>query len=452
MERHPRYKKSELATALSLLEQVMAPDNLGFYASLGRNYHYAVFGRDSIEAAEDIVGIDKELPLRVLRTMASLQGTKTDNISEEEPGKIHHEYRSLDFNELQLPDSSIKIFDELSSKWGRKGRQMLYYGSVDSTPLFVRLLMQCAKNYGPDVLDETVINVYGKTSSLFEHAVAATRWITHKIEESDNGLITYKRSNPAGIANQVWKDSATSYVHRSGELSAYDKGICALEVQAYAYDALKMMSEHVDDEERDRLDSLASTLRQRTLEAFWMDDISFFAMGLDKDFEGNWRQIDTPSSNAGLLLDSRLLSDLEPEMRERYVAPVVGRLMSDDFLTQAGIRCRALSSSSAIDFPDYHGSFAVWPKETNDIMRGMLKHGYIEHATDLAHRTIQAVVDHDEFYEFFFVDENDQIRFIDDHKPSTLFHWDKRMSNPEPGQTWTISAFLNAMRILSIDE
>lgn len=442
----------ELKDALSLLDQVMAPDNMGFYASLGTNYHYAVFGRDSIEAAEDIVALDRELPLRVLRTMASLQGTKFDDTSEEEPGKIHHEYRSLDFNNSELPDSTIKIFDELSSKWGRTERFMLYYGSVDSTPLFVRLLCLTAHYHGDDVLDEEVVNVYGKTSTLRDHGIDAVRWIIQKIDESDNGLITYQRKNPEGISNQVWKDSTTSYVHMSGEVSDYNKGVCASEVQAYAYDALMMMAKYTSDEEAELWHRQARDLQQRVLDTMWMESSLFFSMGLDRDEHGEWRQIDTLSSNAGLLLDSQLLLDLPSDVRERYVRPIVSRLMSGEFLTDVGVRCRSLSAAQIIDFPDYHGSFAIWPKETNDVMRGMLRHGYQGEATELANRTLESIVSHDEFYEFFYVDEHGHVRFPTDELHSELFKWDSRMSHPEPGQTWTISAFINALALLNSED
>lgn len=438
----------EIRDALRLLDQVMAPGNMGFYASLGVNYHYAVFGRDSIEAAEDIVALDRELPLRVLRTMASLQGTKTDETSEEEPGKIHHEYRSLDFNNAELPESSRTIFDKLSAKWGRTERSMLYYGSVDSTPLFVRLLCLTARHHGTDILDEEVIDVYGKSNSLRDHGINAVRWIVNKIAESDNGLIAYQRINPDGISNQVWKDSTTSYVHMNGEVSDYDQGICALEVQAYAYDALVMMAEFAEPDEALSWHEHAQRLQQHTIDAFWQEQQLFFSMGLDRDDNDGWRQIDTPSSNAGLLLDSQLLLDLPEAVRKRYTDPVVSRLMGPDFLTSVGIRCRTLEGADLIAFPDYHGCFAVWPKETNDIMRGMLRHGYVVEARRLANATINSIVAHDEFYEFFYVDEHGHVRFFGDDKASKDFRWDPAMSHPEPGQTWTISAFINALAVL----
>ena len=46
----------------------------GIYASASPNYRDAVFGRDSLEAAEDMVGIKPEVVREVLLTAAHFQG------------------------------------------------------------------------------------------------------------------------------------------------------------------------------------------------------------------------------------------------------------------------------------------------------------------------------------------------------------------------------------------
>src|SRR5689334_565196 len=77
---------------------VKAPHNYGVYASIGPNYQYAIFGRDSITVAYDCLDIKPALSKEIILLLATLQGSEFDMQSEEEEGKIHHEFRSQRFN------------------------------------------------------------------------------------------------------------------------------------------------------------------------------------------------------------------------------------------------------------------------------------------------------------------------------------------------------------------
>src|ERR1039458_8436381 len=59
----------------------------GIFASTDSKYSYAIFGRDSIEVAEDLLGSHRKLARDVIITLASLQGARLNERSEEEPGK-----------------------------------------------------------------------------------------------------------------------------------------------------------------------------------------------------------------------------------------------------------------------------------------------------------------------------------------------------------------------------
>src|SRR6187455_2555199 len=80
-----------------------------------------MFGRDGILTALETLAFAPGLAAGTLRALAELQGRAHDAIRDEEPGKILHEMRA----------GEMAATGEVP--FGR------YYGSVDSTPLFVML-------------------------------------------------------------------------------------------------------------------------------------------------------------------------------------------------------------------------------------------------------------------------------------------------------------------------
>ena len=125
----------------------------GIYASASPNYRDAVFGRDSLEAAEDLVGIKPEVVREVLLTAAHFQGLGMNLITEEEPGRIHHEYRHRIMDGREINDQSQQILRRLAKMWGGTEDEVLYYGSVDATLLYVRLAGRYCRCYGKDLPD-----------------------------------------------------------------------------------------------------------------------------------------------------------------------------------------------------------------------------------------------------------------------------------------------------------
>ena len=100
-----------------------------------------------------------------------------------------------------------------------------YYGSVDSTPLFVLLTGAYLQRTG----DLTTLR------RLWPNVEAALRWMEEHGDRDGDGFVEYGRRNPDGLINQGWKDSYDAIFHADGELA---RGPIALaEVQAYAYGA-----------------------------------------------------------------------------------------------------------------------------------------------------------------------------------------------------------------------
>jgi glycogen debranching enzyme len=425
---------------------LVSAGHYGVYASMGPNFAYAIFGRDSLEVAEHLLNSHQQLVRNIIFTLARLQGVKFDDISEEEPGKIHHEYRSRVFDGEPISEASLAVMHKLQHWWGAVGsEELVYYGSFDATPMYIKLVYEYAKLYGDGILNETYIARDGHSKTILDCLHAATKWLTTKISTSPWHLLEYKRINPIGILNQVWKDSDTSYLHLDGSVANAEVGLASIELQAYAYDALMLVVEYEKPKTSKEYAALAKELQRATLERLWMPDTHFFAQGLDRDSNGKTRQIKTLTSNVGLLLQSRLLQDLPVLKRKMYVEGIVATICGPEFVTEAGIRCRALRHKDIPGFVDYHGTDAVWPKETFNIAQGLEEHGFTVLADQLKDRILRSVATAGDFYELFYVDDNgkawlDHTASVKHFSHNSLAH---PLAIPEPGQAWVISAIIH---------
>lgn len=444
-----RCSKGDEAAYDILLELVRAEPGCGIYASTGPNYQFAIFGRDSLEVAEDILEFRPDLAREVILLCAHLQGHDGNNQSEEEPGKIHHEYRALSFNDRHIPEVSREIFRRLAPGWGGTGDTLCYYGTVDATPLFVRLVGRFVQIYGDQILEEVIIDRFGRELSLRSHMTRAVQWITQHVESSPWKLLEFRRLNDTGLPYQAWKDSETGYLHLDGSAAWADGGIASIEVQGYAYDALKVahaLKLGIDDSENNYYRELAGVVQQQTCGLMWMEDEKYFAMGLDRspDDPSATRQIRTLTSNAAALLDSELLLDLDEATRARYVQPIVSTIMGAQFLTDAGIRLRSLTHPDATSQADYHGNRITWPKETYDIAKGLRRHGYPLEADQLDERIVSSSLKSAELFEFYLVNSEGEVKYHyrDQYPDEPQIHEFGEAYWPEPGQAWTISALL----------
>jgi glycogen debranching enzyme len=417
----------------------------GLYASGDRLFSNAIFGRDSVTAGEALLHLRPEVVRDIILTLARLQGTVDAAVgprsNEEERGKIHHEHRTLFVDGRRIPPGSERLLREQALKWGGDETSLTYYGSVDATPLFVRLVARYCATHGESILADRVTRRDGGQITVGETILAAVNWITAKIDASPLGLVEFHRRNPQGIPFQVWKDSNTSYIHRDGTLANSDAAIAAVEVQGYAYDALlgaACFFETRAAEWRER----AEALRQRVIRRLWMPAESYFAMGLDRDSRGRVRWIDSIASNGALLLDTGLFDGLPGA--DRYVAGLVRRICSPDFMTEVGIRCRSTREGGLVDFQDYHGDWTVWMKETFDVVRGLERQGQPWLARQIGIRLLNAVNIAGAHVEFLYVSPDQRVMY--DFRAHDLRTADPEVitgtNQPEAPIAWTVTAAL----------
>ncbi|MFN0074085.1 MAG: glycogen debranching N-terminal domain-containing protein [Chloroflexota bacterium] len=325
----------------------------------GIPWFMALFGRDALITGYQTLPYLPEISRGALKALAGLQGTRVDPVTQEEPGKILHEYRvdSSPGHEVLIP-------------------HFPYYGTIDATPLF---LMQLREHYRWTGDIELV-------RSLWPAALRALEWLDAHGDDDGDGYIEYIRRGSRGLQNQGWKDSWDSVRFSDGKLAEPPIALC--EVQGYAYAAKLGMAELADVlQEKGLANSLrlkAEQLRERFNRDFWSERRSTYVLALD----GQKRQVDALASNAGHALWSGIA---EPGL----AAQVVRQLMSPAMFSGWGIRTMG-SDEGGYNPIGYHTG-TVWPHDTAMIADGFQRYGFYDEANALV-EAVFASAEHFELY------------------------------------------------------
>ena len=134
--------------------------------------------------------------------------------------------RSGTTSETPSPARSCTSCASVNSPTSGSWPQSPYYGSADSTPLFLILLDEYERWSGDTDL----------VVELEPQARAALDWLEHHGDLDGDGYLEYQRRNlDSGLENQGWKDSGDAIVYPDGELASLPRATC--ELQGYAYDA-----------------------------------------------------------------------------------------------------------------------------------------------------------------------------------------------------------------------
>jgi len=424
------------------LKTVTSKTGLGVYASSDAIFKGAVFGRDSLTVAEDIMLTHPKLVKQIFLTLASFQGEKYDSTTEEEPGKIVHEHRTRIVDGKAISGITLQIFTKYSFRWGGDDNHFTYYGSCDSTPHFVRALARYCQIYGTQILLERVTLRSGQVTSLLDVMENAVEWIVRHLRSSKSGLVEYLRTNPNGLENQVWKDSDEFYVHEDGQLANHNQPIASIEVQSITYAALTRAAKLLPSKAK-KWQKYAGKLQKRAIELLWDQNRQYFSLGVDFDESGNLRIIKTTAANPAELLDSIIFDDLPAKERQKYIKGIVSEITSGNFLTEAGVRSRGLNEANLVPFWDYHGSYTTWPKETYTVAKGLRRQGLPKLAEEFENRLVNVVKAMRAYPEFLYVDAKGRVlgisRSAHGHNEIVFV---EAPNQPERIQAWTVSAIL----------
>src|SRR6478752_6506720 len=324
----------------------------------GLPWFMTMFGRDSILTSLQALPFASELAATTLRVLGDWQGTRIDDFRDEDPGRILHEMRYGELTAFQERPLSP------------------YYGSADSTPLWLVLLDEYERWTG----DSDLVREFEP------EARAALHWIDTYADLQGNGYIAYQRRNEeTGLENQCWKDSWDSISYHDGRLPEFPRATC--ELQGYAYDA-KMRAARLarsfwnDAAFAEDLERQAADLKARFDRDFWVEDGEYYALTLGPD----GTRVDALSSNIGHLLWSGIVDDAK--------APAIAaHLLGPKLFSGWGIR--TLAEGEARYNPIGYHVGSVWPFDNSFIAWGLRRYGFRTEAA----RVAAGVLDAADFFE-----------------------------------------------------
>jgi glycogen debranching enzyme len=307
----------------------------GLFPMAGIPWFSAPFGRDALISSIQTLMINPEVARGTLRYLAHQQGRRVDTSREEEPGKILHELR---YGEL----ANLKLIPHTP-----------YYGSVDSTPLFLVCAVEMM-----DWLNDQDLFV-----ELLPSLLSALKWVDQYGDSDHDGFVEYAERASGGVRNQGWKDSHDSLLYPDGRPA--ELPVALVEVQGYVYQAkvgLSRIFERLGQSAMaERLAREAAELRRRFELSFWLDREQFYAQGLDR----SKAPIPSITSNPAHCLWAGII---DPERAEI----LRDRLMAPDMYSGWGIR--TLSSDSPHYNPMSYHNGTIWPHDNSIAAAGLRRY------------------------------------------------------------------------------
>jgi glycogen debranching enzyme len=312
---------------------------------------HALFGRDSAIVSLELLPVRPDLARATLRALASLQGSVEDPETDEEPGKIVHEWWP------SAPESLRR------AGWPLRGGELRYYGSADSTSWFLVLLA---------TLGDSSLAAELETAWR-----AAGRWLEGALRRG-GGLVRHgPRRAPGGLAQQGWRDAedpADPAFHGAGILGAGGEApilpLADADTQAVTVVALR---------------ALATLSGERR----WAEEALRLTAAIEEAFDPETLAVAGDGgkvAGAGSQLGWLLWADALPESARERVAD---RLTRPDVLTPWGLR--TLSSKHPLYAPGAYHRGAVWPFDSWLGWGGLRATGLSDVAEELRRGVLDAI-------------------------------------------------------------
>jgi glycogen debranching enzyme len=330
------------------LDRVLSPEGWPYASSESVDADdpgrfHALFGRDSLITSLQLLPEQPDVARATLRALVAMQGLRDDAETDEEPGKIVHEYR---------PQPEQRFVDE---GWPVRDGELRYYGSADGTSWFLVLA-----------------DALGDVSVPWRDAA---EWLERALERG-GGLVRHgPRTQSGGLAQQGWRDTTDPHAPYGGGIlhadgSVPESPLADADTQAAAVAALRATARLSGEERWNELATRTSALIAK--------QFSPETMALD----GNDEQVGGAGSQLGWLL----WADALPEDRRGDYAE---RLSRPDVLTDFGLR--TLSSEHPQFRPDAYHRGAVWPFDSWLGWGGLRAAGYADEAERVRSGVLEAL-------------------------------------------------------------
>jgi glycogen debranching enzyme len=317
----------------------------------GLPVYVSLFGRDTLTAAWQAAMASPEMMPGTLAELARWQGTEVNHWRDEQPGRMLHQAESGPLAMLNV------------NPLGR------YYGSITTSGFYPVIVSELWHWTG----DKELVRPF------VEPALRSLRWLDEYADFDRDGFYEYQTRSEQGVRNQGWKDSEDAIVHDDGSQACVPIATC--EEQGFVHLAKLHLSELLwwldEKDEARRLHHQATELKKRFNEAFWMEELGFFAMALDADK----RHVKSIGSNAGHCLAAGIVG-------EEFVRRTADRLFEDDMFSGWGIRTLSDQNPAYNPYSYHRGS--VWPVEHGSFAVGFVRYGLHDHVERICRAQFEA--------------------------------------------------------------
>jgi len=313
-------------------------------------------------------------------TVASFIAPEDDLKAERRKGFPPHEIRLLEFDGVKANRSQRKLLQQLGPLRGGTKEEMVYGGSAEGGYRWVVATTEQVRR-NKQFLRKEVSNYFTHRVStvsdcldtvgdamIEEHVTAMTD------ETNGKGLLKIYRTNPNGLRIKTTRDSESGALHKDGRLLDPDRPAISLEACALKYQAHLEIAElytQLGDFERAEVHAaVAAEQKEYIIDAFWMEDVGYFASYLNANENGYFEQLQTCDSTPGEILTTGLLNLFDVDDRDKIEA-IVKTQYSDEFLCDVGFRMAALSDTDLTPYWGYHRGMCCWRHVTTKEAEGV---------------------------------------------------------------------------------
>jgi glycogen debranching enzyme len=313
---------------------------------------HALFGRDSLIFALQLLPDRPEIAAATLRAHASFQGTSDDPEIDEQPGKIVHEYHPV------APDWL------LDAGWPVRDGGIRYYGTSDATSWFLVVL---AATGNAELQQELSANWR-----------AAASWLEAALDAGGGFVRFGPRRYRGGLTQQGWRDSVNPGRDGIGsgivteDISAPPAPVADADTQAVAAAALRALIT-LDPDRAPRWQERLAALRSRIAERFTPETMAI---------DGEDKIVPGAGSQLGWLLWSGALD-------KDAAGAFADRLTQADILTPYGLRTLSVDHPGFLAASYHRGS--IWPFDNWIGWLGLRAYGYQDAAEHVRTGVLRAL-------------------------------------------------------------